>query len=88
MKVSLQHSKLFDYAFSRMNFLTLIFGHLLISLALVDLDVSALEAAEEKEATSEEEFEDEDDKLDDRKFYNEVNLYFYDPSHIYQLYCS
>ena len=77
-----------------MNFLTLIFGHLLISLALVDLDVSALEAAEEKEATSEEEFEDEDDKLDDRKFYNEVNLYFYDPSQekrlfcISQLYCS
>ena len=47
---------------------------------MVDLDVSALEAAEEKEAISEEEFEDEDDKLDDRKFYNQVNLYLYDPS--------
>ena len=62
-----------------MNFLTLIFGHCLISLSMVDLDVSALEAAEEKEAISEEEFEDEDDKLDDRKFCNQ-NLYWYDPS--------
>ena len=51
-----------------MNIFSVMFGHLLLSLALVDVGVQALQAEEEEDAALDEDFDEDFGHYDEREF--------------------